>query len=229
MTVISAEAGFSAQMGPAGLACPTGQRMGHSAAGRRASRRRCSGPGLQTNGMCAWRSGGWPCCATVGEHRAEPPAVTFTTPAASATARRSGHAPRPAARPRPCGPRGLAGDRRPGDRSTTTAVVCAVAAFAAVVSYSPHLRVGPGARPGRHGGSAASVVCKRAYPGRLACAAARGPQPSPSAGDGTPSYLPRQRASPPRLSWRRGAHHGGTAGTGCYYGRWRRGRYATRE
>jgi hypothetical protein len=39
-------------------------------------------------------------------------------------------------------------------RFATAAVVCAVAAFAAVVLL-PHLRAGPGARPGRHGGPAA--------------------------------------------------------------------------
>lgn len=54
LTVVSAEAGFSAQMGPAGLACPTGQRMGHSAAGRRASRRRSSGPGLRARAPDEW-------------------------------------------------------------------------------------------------------------------------------------------------------------------------------
>jgi hypothetical protein len=176
--------------------------------------------------MCAWRSGSWPCCATVGEHRAEPPAVPLLPLAASATARRSGRAPRPAARPRPCGPRGLAGDWRPGDRSATTAVVCAEAAFAAVVSYS---RIyGLGRAHGQDGTAARPLpLSVNGLIGRLARAAARGPQPSPSAGDGTPSYLPRQRASPPRLSWRRDAHHGGSVRhrrhSGCYHGRWRRG------
>jgi hypothetical protein len=42
-------------------------------------------------------------------------------------------------------------------RSATTAVVCAVAAFAAVVSYSHIYGPGPGARTGWHGGPAAAL------------------------------------------------------------------------
>ncbi len=58
-------------------------------------------------------------------------------------------------------------------RCTTAAVVCAVAAFAAVVSYSHIYGLGR-ARAGWYGGQAAAAERGRADPGRLAGAAARG-------------------------------------------------------
>ena len=68
----------------------------------------------RTNGTSASRSGNWPSCATAGGHRAAQPAVTSATPAASGTARKSGHAPYPAVPPRRRSA-GRAGDRGPGN------------------------------------------------------------------------------------------------------------------
>ena len=77
-----------------------------------------------------------PCCAG-GEHRAVPPRGTCTTRVVTVTARRSDRGqlvlPPQARRAR------WAGERRPADPRTTApwcGVVCAMAAFAAVVAYS---------------------------------------------------------------------------------------------
>jgi len=57
-------------------------------------------PAARTNGTSASTSASWPSCATAGAHRAAQPAVTSTTPAATGTARKSGHVPHPAVPPR---------------------------------------------------------------------------------------------------------------------------------
>jgi hypothetical protein len=83
-----------------------------------------------TNGMCT-RSANWSCCATAAR-RAGPPAVVCH-PAVSG---QLGDPATPASSGPALARRGRAGERGLGDPFATAAVVCAVAAFAAVVSYS---------------------------------------------------------------------------------------------
>lgn len=104
-----------------------------AAPGRGCQERLWSSAGLM-NGTYASRCASWPSFATAGPHHAGRPAVTSIIRAASGTIRRPGRAPCQARHPARGG--GRAGERGPGDRFTTAVVVCAVAAFAAVVSYS---------------------------------------------------------------------------------------------
>jgi hypothetical protein len=75
----------------------------------------------------------------------------------------------------------------PGDRlicAATAAMVIAVASFAAVVSYSHIYDLGRLHGQDGTAGTAAAAVGGRADPGRLAGAAARGPQRALSASPG---------------------------------------------
>jgi hypothetical protein len=94
-------------------------------------------------------------CAMAGGHRAARPAVTSITRAASGTARRSGRAPHPAVPPRRRGA-GQAGDRRPGDPLRNGGGGLRRGRLRGSSQLFPHLRTGPGVRPGRHGGPAAA-------------------------------------------------------------------------
>jgi hypothetical protein len=96
-------------------------------------------------------------------------------PAASGTARRSGRAPHPAVPPR------RRGAERPGDRGRGDPLHDGGGGLRRGRVRGGgfllgHLRPGPGPRSGWHGGPAAAAERGRADPGRLARAAARGPQ-----------------------------------------------------
>ena len=84
-------------------------------------------------------------------------------------------APHPAVPPRQLGA-GRAGERRRGDRLHDGGRGLRRGRLRGGSQLLPHLWAGLGPRPGRHGGPTAPPQGGRAHPGRLAGAAARGPQ-----------------------------------------------------